>query len=91
MFRDREEIRRRLFEVVERFRQKGATTPEKAMSAQELGLPPILLRDIQLSAQQIEQIVAEHSALQSKQAAFTSVWESELREQFSTKLRLEAT
>ncbi len=40
MFRDREEIRRRLQEMVEIFRQKGATSPEKAMTIQELGLPP---------------------------------------------------
>ncbi len=40
MFRDREEIRRRLQEIVEKFRQKGATSPEKAMTPQELGLPP---------------------------------------------------
>jgi Flp pilus assembly protein TadB len=40
MFRNREERRRRLYEVIERFRQKGATSPEKAMTIQELGLPP---------------------------------------------------
>lgn len=40
MFGNREEIRRRLLEVAERFRQKGATSPERAMTAQELGLPP---------------------------------------------------
>ena len=40
MFRNRDEIRRRILEVVERFRQKGAISPEKAMTAQELGLPP---------------------------------------------------
>jgi hypothetical protein len=40
MFRDREEMRRRLQEIIERFRQKGATSPEKAMTIQELGLPP---------------------------------------------------
>jgi hypothetical protein len=39
MFRDREEMRRRLLEIIERFRQKGATSPEKAMTIQELGLP----------------------------------------------------
>ena len=32
--------RGRLLEIVERFRQKGATSPEKAMTIQELGLPP---------------------------------------------------
>jgi len=40
MFRRRTEIRERLLEVIERFRQKGATSPEKAMSMEELGLPP---------------------------------------------------
>jgi hypothetical protein len=40
MFRGREEMRRRLHEIIERFRQKGATSPEKAMTIQELGLPP---------------------------------------------------
>jgi hypothetical protein len=40
MFRNREEVRRQLQEVIERFRQKGATSPEKAMTVQELGLPP---------------------------------------------------
>jgi len=40
MFRDREEMRRRLQEIVEKFRQNGATSPEKAMTLQELGLPP---------------------------------------------------
>jgi len=40
MFRDRAEIRRRLLEIVELFRRKRATSPEKAMTAQELGLPP---------------------------------------------------
>jgi len=40
MFRDREEMRRRLQGIIEKFRQKGATSPEKAMSIQELGLPP---------------------------------------------------
>jgi hypothetical protein len=32
--------RRRLQELIERFRQKGATSPETAMTLQELGLPP---------------------------------------------------
>jgi len=40
VFNDREAMRRRLAELVERFRQKGATSPEKAMTTQELGLPP---------------------------------------------------
>jgi hypothetical protein len=40
MLRDREEMRQRLHEIIERFRQKGATSPEKAITIQELGLPP---------------------------------------------------
>jgi hypothetical protein len=40
MFRNPEEMRKRLQEIVETFRQKGATNPEKAMTLQELGLPP---------------------------------------------------
>jgi hypothetical protein len=40
VFRDREEVRRRLSEIIEKFRQKGATSPEKALTIQELGLPP---------------------------------------------------
>jgi hypothetical protein len=40
MFRNREEMHQRLQEIIERFRQKGATSPEKAMTIQELGLPP---------------------------------------------------
>jgi hypothetical protein len=39
MFRQREQMRRRLEEIVQIFRQKGATSPEKAMTAQELELP----------------------------------------------------
>jgi hypothetical protein len=39
MFRSGEEIRRRIMEVVEKFREKRALSPEKAMSAQELELP----------------------------------------------------
>jgi hypothetical protein len=40
MFRDREEMRQRLRGIIERFCQKGATSPEKAMTIQELDLPP---------------------------------------------------
>lgn len=40
MFRKRNEIRERLLEVVEKFRQKGAISPERAMTAEEIGLPP---------------------------------------------------
>lgn len=39
MFRQREEVRRRLIAVVTRFKEKGATSPEKAMTIEELGLP----------------------------------------------------
>jgi len=41
VFRRREEVRKWLYEVVEKFRQKDATSPDKAMTAEELGLPPI--------------------------------------------------
>jgi len=40
MFRRRQGRRGRIAQGVERFREKGATTPEKAMTSQELGLPP---------------------------------------------------
>jgi len=40
MFRQRDEIRKWLFEVIEKFRQMGAISPERATTAQELGLPP---------------------------------------------------
>jgi hypothetical protein len=40
MFQQRERIEKWFYEVVEKFRQKGATSPDKAMSAQELDLPP---------------------------------------------------
>ena len=40
MFRNREQIRQRLQAIIQTFRQKGATSPEKAMTIQELGLPP---------------------------------------------------
>jgi hypothetical protein len=39
MFRDPQEMRRRLQEIVEKFRQKDATSPEKALTIGELGLP----------------------------------------------------
>ncbi len=40
MFRDREQMRQRLKEIIDKFRQKGTTSPEKALTLQELGLPP---------------------------------------------------
>lgn len=40
MFRRRAEIREHLLELIEKFRQKGALSPEKALTAAELGLPP---------------------------------------------------
>lgn len=40
MFRDPHEMRRRLAEIVEKFRQKGAINPEKALTLEELSLPP---------------------------------------------------
>jgi len=39
MFRQRDEIKKWLLGVIEKFRQKGAVSPEKAITAQELGLP----------------------------------------------------
>jgi hypothetical protein len=36
----RQQARGRLQAVLQRFREKGATSPEKAMTVQELGLPP---------------------------------------------------
>ena len=39
MFRRREEIIRKVMELVEKFREKGALSPEKALTAKELGLP----------------------------------------------------
>jgi hypothetical protein len=41
MFGRREEIRKWLSEIIEKFRQKGAVSPDKPMTAEELGLPPI--------------------------------------------------
>jgi hypothetical protein len=40
MFERRERVRRWFNEIVEKFRQKGAVGPDKAMTAEELGLPP---------------------------------------------------
>jgi hypothetical protein len=40
MYSNREGMRRRLQQIVEMFRQKGATSPQKAITIQELGLPP---------------------------------------------------
>jgi len=34
------ELRERFLAIVERFRQKGATSPDRAMTLEELGLPP---------------------------------------------------
>jgi hypothetical protein len=39
MFRRREEIIRKVMEVVEQFREKGALSPEKALTIEELGIP----------------------------------------------------
>jgi hypothetical protein len=40
MFRRRDEIRKRLEDVIAKFRQKDAVSPERAMTPEELGLPP---------------------------------------------------
>ncbi|MGQ9597081.1 MAG: hypothetical protein ACUVQY_00450 [Thermoproteota archaeon] len=37
---ERAEARRRLLELVEKFREKGAMSPDRAMTPEELGLPP---------------------------------------------------
>jgi hypothetical protein len=39
MFRQPGQWRERIRAIAQRFREKGATTPDKAMTAQELGLP----------------------------------------------------
>jgi hypothetical protein len=39
MFGHREEVRKWLSEIIEKFRQKGAVSPDKAMTAEELDLP----------------------------------------------------
>jgi ABC-type multidrug transport system fused ATPase/permease subunit len=41
MFRQRRDIQKWLSEVIEKFREKGAVSPDKAMTAEELGLPPV--------------------------------------------------
>ncbi len=40
MFRSRERIQKWFYDIVEKFRQKGALSPDKAMTPEELGLPP---------------------------------------------------
>jgi hypothetical protein len=35
-----EDVRGRILALVERFREKGATSPDRAMTLEELGLPP---------------------------------------------------
>ena len=40
MFRKREEIRRRTHRPNTKFKAKGATSPEKALTAEEFELPP---------------------------------------------------
>ena len=40
MYRNGEQRRKRLQQLIQKFREKGATSPEKAMTVQELGLPP---------------------------------------------------
>ena len=39
-------MRERLLEIVEKFRQKEATNPDNAMTAEELDLPPMFKRMI---------------------------------------------
>ena len=40
MFRRRDEIRQQLTDIIAKFKEKGATAPEKTLSPQDLGLPP---------------------------------------------------
>jgi hypothetical protein len=40
LFRDRQQARENVLWAIQRFREKNATSPDKAMSTQELGLPP---------------------------------------------------
>lgn len=40
MSRERTEAKRSLIELIEKFREKGATSPDKAMTLEEFGLPP---------------------------------------------------
>jgi len=40
MFNGRQRFRQWFDDIVEKFRQKGAVSPEKAMTIEELGLPP---------------------------------------------------
>jgi hypothetical protein len=39
MLRSRERIQKWFYDIVEKFRQKGALSPDKAMTPEELGLP----------------------------------------------------
>ena len=39
MLRGQPEVRRQLLVIIERFRQRGALSPDKALTAEELGLP----------------------------------------------------
>jgi hypothetical protein len=40
MFRSREQIQKWFYDIVEKFRQEGALSPDEAMTPEELGLPP---------------------------------------------------
>jgi hypothetical protein len=40
MFRGRERIQKWFYDIVEKFRQKGALSPDRAMTPEELGPPP---------------------------------------------------
>jgi hypothetical protein len=40
MFGNRERIQKWFYDIVEKFRQKGALSPDKVMTPEELGLPP---------------------------------------------------
>jgi hypothetical protein len=40
MFERRQQIQKWFNDIIEKFRQKGAVSPDKAMTVEELGLPP---------------------------------------------------
>lgn len=41
MFSEHENVQKWLLEIIAKFREKGAINPERAMSAEELGVPPV--------------------------------------------------
>jgi len=47
MSKQRDEVRKQVNELIGKFKEKGATSPEKAMTPEELGLPPRFKESIQ--------------------------------------------